>query len=256
MSCEKLKFVSAAVLDQLLENIPANLARYSEGDFADLAAENGWAIEAAAVGVDLGELAQLKKGATSPETEVENSLIVHRALPGMTPSLAREERIWVRLTHVECLDYSRSRWLAGKPENTLEKLVSEHFFAGTLTGVRDDNAVARLWWNAHIAALACPEDPEKALKLILKSADIRSNVVERPLTTSRPALARALIRIMEADPWIASTEASFRAFMKVMNRDGGGILFEVFEDAKVDEFMRRCSVRAQEQLANSLAQAA
>ena len=256
MAFAKLKFVSAAVLGQLLDNIPANLARYSEGSFEDLAAENGWAIEAASVEVDMEALGQLKKGATSPETEVENSKLVHAALRGMTPSLAREERIWVRLTHLECIDYSRSRWLAGKPDNSLEKLVSEHFFGGTLTGIRDDNALARLWWNAHIASTGSPEDPEKALKLLLKSADVRSNFVERPRMVSRPVLARALIRIMESDPWVTATEASFREFMKVMNRDGGGILFEVFEEHRVDEFMRRCSARAQSQLAKAMAAAA
>jgi hypothetical protein len=251
MSFEKLKFVSAAVLDQLLEDIPDNLARYSEGDFSDLAAQNGWAIEAASVEVDVDALAGLSKGATSSEGEVENSLLVHRALRGMTPSLAREERIWVRLTHIECLEYSRSRWLTGKPQDALAKLVAEHFFAGTLTGVRDDNAIGRLWWNAHIASLACPDDPERALKLILKSADIRSNFVERPRTVSRPVLARALIRLMDSDTWVTSTEASFRELMKVMNRDGGGVLFEVLPDGEVDSFMRSCSERAQEQLALS-----
>jgi hypothetical protein len=255
MAFEKLKFVSAAVLDQLLDDIPANLARYSEGNFDELAAENGWAIEAASVEVDMDALGELIKGATSPEVEVANSMLVHSALRGMTPSLAREERIWVRLTHVECLDYSRSRWLEGKPNNAIEKLVSEHFFGGTLTAIRDDNALARLWWNAHIASIGSPEDPEKALKLILKSADIRSNFVERPRTVSRPVLARALVRIMDSDPWVTSTEASFREFMKVMNRDGGGILFEVHDDTAVDDFMRKCSERAQ-QFANGLAEAA
>jgi hypothetical protein len=256
MASEKLKYVSAGVLDELLDGVADNLARYTEGKFDDLAAQNGWSIEAASVDLDVDELALLKKGATTPQAEIENSLHVHAALRGMTPSLAREERIWVRLTHVECLDYSRSRWLAGKPADAIEKLVSEHFFAGTLTSMRDDNAIARLWWNAHIAAIGCPEDPEKALALILKRADIRSNFVERTRTVSRPVLARGLIRVMESDPWVTSTEDSFREFMKVMNRDGGGILFEVLGDQRVDDFMRRCSERAQRQLANGLAQAA
>ena len=85
MSTEKLKYVSAAVLDELLDKIPENLARYSESSFDDLAVENGWAIDTSTVEVDLGELAQLKKGATTPEAEVTNSLRVYAALKGMTP---------------------------------------------------------------------------------------------------------------------------------------------------------------------------
>lgn len=256
MALEKLRFVSESTLDTLWDNVAQHVARYAEGNFKDLAAENGWAIETATVQIDTGLLSQLQKGATTPEIEVQNSMLVHSALHGMTASLAREERIWVRLTHLEGLEYSRSRWLAGKAAEGLEKLVKEHFFARNLTGIRDDNALARLWWNMHVAKLGCPEDPEKALRLILKSADIRSNFVERTRTVSRPVLAKALIRIMDAEPWVTGSEDNFRELMKVMNRDGGGILFEVSSDEKVDTFMMRCCERAQAQLDSRLADAA
>jgi hypothetical protein len=256
MALEKLKFVSESTLDMLWDNVAQHVARYAEGNFDDLAVENGWAIQTATVQVDTEQLSQLQKGATTPEIEVQNSKLLHAALPGMTASLAREERIWVRLTHMEGLEYSRSRWLAGKPVEALEKPVKEHFFARNLTGLRDDNALARLWWNMHVAKLGCPEDPEKALRLVLKSADIRSNFVERTRTVSRPVLAKALIRIMDAEPWVTASEDNFRELMKVMNRDGGGILFEIRSDTEVDTFIMRCCERAQAQLESRLADAA
>jgi len=243
-----LKFISAGILEQLWEDVPLNLSRYAKGDFEDLAIGNGWAIETATVDMDTGILASLKTGATSPQLEIENSLLVHEALAGMTPALACEERIWVRLTHLECLEYSRARWLAGKEEGELEKLVKEHFFAKSRTRTRDDNAVARLWWNAHVAHLARPDDPAGSLRLILKSADIRSSFVERARTVSRPKLARALVNVMDTNPWVTSAEANFRATMKVVNRDGGGILFECLSDTRIDEFMMACADRAAAEL--------
>ena len=98
----------------------------------------------------------------------------------------------------------------------------------------------------HVATIADPDDPEGALDLILKTADIRSNFVERPNTAARPPLARAVIRAMQRDPWITSTERAFREFMIVLNRDGGGILFETMEDADVDGIMDTCAERARD----------
>lgn len=240
MKMAKLKYLSEAVVDQLLQNVKANLLRYQEGDFQDLEKENGWAIETTSVHIDHSLLASLEKGQTNPETEVKNSLIVYTALPGMTPSLAREERIWTRLTHIECLGYARSRWLQGKSGDQLEKTIRDHFFARSLTKLRDDNAVARLWWNAHIAKLGRPDSPEEGLKLLLQKADVRLNFVERTETVSRQPLARALFDVMETDPWVTAKSENFRVLMKILNRNGGGILFEAMPATEVNQFMETC----------------
>jgi hypothetical protein len=240
MTATKLKYLSQGILDELRSNIDNNIERYTSGDFIDLSQQNGWAIDTKSVQVDCSLLDALKLGQTSMEAEVQNSLAVYRALQGMTPSLAREERIWARLTHIECLAYARSRWLQGRKPEELSQQIEVHFFAGTLTETRDDNAVGRLWWNGRIAAIASPNDAEAALKLILKTADIRSNFVERTRMVSRPVLAQALLRIMAAEPWITAVEAHFREFMKVVNRNGGGILFEVLGPSDTDSFLSTC----------------
>jgi hypothetical protein len=171
----------------------------------------------------------------------------------MSPAIAREGRIWTRLTHVEALAYARARWLSGKSGEALDKAVIDHFFGTGLTSVRDDNAIGRLWWNAKIARIAAGSgDHEQALRVILKSADIRSNFVERSRTTSRPKLAQALVRLMTAEPWITSDEASFRHFMKVLNRNGGGILFEVLSNADVDTFLTQTAAIAMKQAGEEL----
>ena len=98
----------------------------------------------------------------SAQADIEASRTLYRALPGMTPALAREERVWVRLSHVECLGYARDRWLTGQIGERLDQQVRLHLFASGLTGIRDDNALSRLWWNMHIATIADPDDPEGA----------------------------------------------------------------------------------------------
>ena len=236
----KLKFLSQDVMDNLQAQISTNRSRYESGDFLDLELGNGWAIEISSVSFDEAALRQLNHSSTKPEIEVRNSMIVFEALSGMTPALAREGRVWARLTHVEAIDYARARWLAGTTGETLDKSVRDHFFGTGVTSIRDDNAIGRLWWNAKVAKIAAGSgNHEQALALILKSADIRSNFVERSRTTSRPKLAQGLVRIMLSEPWLTSSEASFRQFMKVLNRNGGGILFEVMSEPELDKFLTK-----------------
>lgn len=246
---ERLKYVSELILSDLVDHVPERLDRYAKGDFLDLATEFGWAVETTGVTLDRERLAELQLGATTPESEVHNSLVVHDALKGISRSVAREERVWVRLCHIECLDYARSRWLAGLEPEELETQVKKHFFADTLTQVRDDNAVGRLWWNAEIASIASPDDVGHGLKLILQTADIRLNLVERTRLVSRPVLARGIVRALNDHPWLTAQEKNFRRFMRTLNRDGGGVLYEALPEKAVDDLMRTAIQQAQDTLA-------
>jgi hypothetical protein len=251
MTVIALKYLSQDRLDNLRDKISFNRDRYINGDFLDLATENGWEIESKTVKIDLDMLNELDGTDRTAEADIRNSMIVHKSLQGMTPALAREERVWVRLTHVECLRYSRARWIKKIEDESIDKTVQDHFFAEGLTGVRDDNAISRLWWNMHVATIIDPIEPEKALRQILKRADIRLNLVERPNIASRKHLARAIIRAIDSIPWITSTENSFRMFMKEMNRDAGGILFEAISDSEADSVLRKYASQAEFNSANS-----
>jgi len=230
-------------LSRLFDDVPKNIERYKSGDFGDLFEQGGWDIQVRSVEADLGLLSELDP---SKKAEVSNSLTVWQALCKMTPALACEERIWVRLSHVECLEFSRRRWLSEKDDQATARDVARHFFAPTLNHCRDDHAISRLWWNAKIAKDLCPEDQKGALKLILKTADIRSNFIERSWTNSRRGLACSILRIMKHEPWVTEKEANFRALMKEVNVRGGGMVFEVLSDSELDRFMEDCYSSAME----------
>ena len=89
--------------------------------------------------------------------------------------------------------------------------------------------------------------------LLLISADVRSNLVERIWLTGRRRLATGVFRSMESDPFVVSSERSFREFMKAINLLGGGIVFEAMTDAEIDAFLARCSAQAATELAASAA---
>lgn len=248
MTSTSLKYLSQSVVDELRTNISVNRDRYADKDFLDISRENGWEVESDKFRINLDMLADLNGTDGTAEADIRSSLIVYRAMPDMTPALAREERVWVRLTHVECLQYSRARWIKKAEGESLDKAVRGHFFAEGRTGIRDDNAISRLWWNMHVATIADPDDPEGALRLILKTADIRQAIVERPNTASRQPLARAIIRAMRVNPWITSCEAAFREFMKEMNRDAGGVLFEAIPDSDADSALNAYAEKARQRL--------
>lgn len=240
---EKLKYLSVRIADQLHNDIKLNLSRYRSGDFLDMADGNGWSIELNSLTIDTDKLKDLE-GTKGVDAEVKNSMLVWDALPGMTPSLACENRIWTRLTHIECLTYSRERWLNNSTDPSAIKSIQDHFFADSLTKCRDDNAVSRLWWNSYIAKRIFPDDQLSALNILLKKADIRSNLIERSWLVSRPNISSAIIKIMIKEAWLTDREENFRSFMKTINKYGGGILFESMNDSELYNFVSECMNRA------------
>ncbi len=129
---QPLKLFSAAFVEQVVGDIETNLDKYHSGDFSEIAREIGWVIETTSARWDPAIASQLDP-ANTPEAEFKNSLLVYKGLEGMTPALARDERIWTRLCHVECLDYARNRWVRGSKDAV--KQVRRHFFCTWLSWV-------------------------------------------------------------------------------------------------------------------------
>jgi hypothetical protein len=238
MASEKLRYVSTRVEERLRSSVRENLTRYLETGFGDLASSEGWAIPLT-VKVDLEPL-KLLRADVNPESEVLNSLLMWKALSHLTPSLANEGRIWTRITHVEGYAYAKARWVGDRTGEAAIQAIEAHFFGDTRTRRRDDNAIGRLWWNAYVARQAMQNSHHDALKALLQSADIRSNIVERPWTGSRPAVAGAVLRAIIRNPAVTASEKSFREFMKAVNRNGGGVVFEIMSERAVDAFMDAC----------------
>ena len=239
---EPLKYLSDRELSDLRNSISENIDRYIGDGFEEYASREGWDISLK-INFDKNHLVTLDttRQRAIAEIDLANSKIVGEALENLTPSLANEERIWVRLSHLEAFEYSKIRWLQGKDGERLVSAIENHFFARTHTNIRDDHALSRLWWNYYIARTCMPDDINKALELILKTADIRSNFVERIWMSSRRKIAVAVLRAMETQKWITDAEQNFREFMKAINRQGGGIVFEELSELEADAFVQQCA---------------
>lgn len=247
MSRQQILYVGQSVADNLWNKVEANLDRYLVGNFEDHVAEGNWSIPLQR-DFDPEPLKHLVAD-NGLEVELANSKLVWQALSNLTPSLACENRLWVRLSHIECLEFCRNRWLTKASTEANVQSVKAHFFAATRTAARDEHAISRLWWNFWIARQVRPENPESVLRLMLRFADVRLTLVERPWVFARPPLAEAIIRIMEAEMWLLARERNFREFAKALNLLGGGVAFEQMTAAGIDVFLHRCMIRAQARLA-------
>lgn len=233
MAAEKLKFVQDRIVDELHSNVEKNIALYQSEDFVEASKEHGWSIETKSVMYDPSFGSKLVFS-NAPEDEIFNSLLVFNSLKGMTPALAREERIWVRLCHLDCLEYSKYRWIKSKDPI---RDVRKHFFASRLDQARDDNAVGRLWWNAYLAKLIDPKNPKRVLDQMLKRANIRLQFVDRANASFRLPLARSIIRLLEKEEWLDSHDRAFENFMLVLDRNAGGLVFESLDEEDIDQFL-------------------
>ncbi len=230
-----LMYLTYGAITSLHEDLERNLARYRGGDFKEFASSGEWTC-VTKVSVDDGKLAQLGSLADSSQ-DAEAAIAVWHALPGMTPSLAREGRVWTRLCHVECLEYSRARWI--KPDSDADPIAA-HLFSRTWTTIRDDNAIGRLWWGAHLAREAMPERFENAVKAMFQKQDIRSNLMERSWMSSQRVLRRAVLKAIIEEPMATATETNFRQFMLSLNVRGGGVLFDLLDDGEADAVVKEC----------------
>ena len=240
MSKNKIFYISDKVNNQLQSDIVENLSSYEGDGFAERAEDLSWQIPLNdGRQYDLSALEDLSAGEGSL-SEIENSLKVWRAMSNLSPMLASEPRIWARLSHVECFEYTRDRWVkSNEKQEKKQKSIAKHFFASGRTGYRDDHAIGRLWWNAYIANLMRPTDQKRALELILKTADIRSNLVERPLSFRRINLGKAILRLMERNPDTTKKEKSFRELMKSVNKFSGGVVWETLVETDCDALLDR-----------------
>lgn len=234
---EPLKLLSAAIVDRLSNDLEINFNRYQSDGFADLATQNGWSIETTIARWDPAIAGKLDPTNT-PEAEINNSLLIYTGMTGMTAALAREERLWARLCHVECLDYARKRWLLRESE--LINKVRLHFFAAGLPACRDDNAIGRLWWNGHIAALACPDDVEFGLRCLLARANVRMQIIDRADTANRQPLIRGIFSMPDAIDWFSTDDKAVAHFMLEVNNRSGGIVFEALTEEEIRAHLTQC----------------
>lgn len=223
---------------KLSKDIQANLHRYRSGDFEFLAQDATCFIESQC-SIDEERLLDVQC-TTHDSNEVACCLAAADALNGVTPYIARDERLWVRLSHIELLDYARTRWPIPDDDAHAVAHIQKHFFAKSARGIERDNAVSRLWWMAAVASRVEGLKTADALEALLHQSDVRASIIERPTTSQNNALLSALImelhKSLKSDQTLFERDR-FRMMMKRLNLEGGVRLLDVLAVGDLQELV-------------------
>lgn len=241
-----LHVVKRGLVAELRDKIEQNIERYVSGSFEDIL-QTEYVIPVKETEVDLDLLAKLNPK-SGGEIDVENALLVYSALKGINRYLARDERLWVWLTHGPCLEYARKRWLSeGADKAKLKSQIRDHFFATGARGFERNNAIACLWWWAEIVSHYQNADHKTALQVFLHQTDVRASIIERPTSSQSafPSIMNVLIEKYNSDERTTFFKrekghtAAYRRWLAEINRHGGTKFYEALPESQVTALFRK-----------------
>ena len=240
----KILLMREALVYDLIREIEQNLEKYRAGDFQYLMSDSSNFIETDYEAND-EELSKIKV-IDKDFNEVQCCLGTFNGLPNISAYLARDQRLWVYLTHIVLLDYTRQRWPIPQDKEKAIAHIKKHFFASGARGIERDNAISRLWWMASICSKVEGLSLEKSLTAFLYQSDVRANIVERPTTSQNVVLLSAVIKKLDhsfnGDKELYGRE-KFRTVMKELNLQGGIKLLEVLEPKEVERIVTKCATK-------------
>lgn len=236
-----VRFLKTLTIKELYDRVPDNLEEYRTGNFEFLMTDSSVYFEGdKEMGCD--KLAKISCD-DSDHKEVRNCELMYSALDGLTPYLARDERLWVYLTHTILLAYTRKRWPIPGDEDKAVSQIRLHFFANGTRGIERNNAASRLWWMAHLCSRVDSLTLQESLETFLFQSDVRANIVERPTTSQSvhvfSAIIKKLYQSLMDDKKLFQRDV-FRTFMKELNLQGGVRLLDVLGDDEVDKILASC----------------
>lgn len=238
----QLRYYTTRALETLRERVPEHLDWYYQPDGQPpLAAPSSEVRESRLAAPSLA--GQLAMAAKPSESDVDNALVVYRALSGLTLHQASIERMWVYLCHHDCPKYVTARWLHPRPEKDQEaaRKVRNHFFATESRALIRDNGISRLWWLGKIAHDVDPQDPRLFLNILLHRQDVRSALIERPSVSTNRRVLRGIYAVMKehwTDGGALFKRETFRAWMVSLNRRGGVVLLDALPEAALGRLLR------------------
>ena len=190
-------------------------------------------------------------GSSPSASDATNAIIVYQNMRELTPQQAADERVWVHLSHSDCMDYVAKRWLHSQPRDTedaIQKVANHHFAPGSRALIRD-HGVSRLWWLGSIAHDVHPHDPRLFLDIVLHRQDVRSALIERPSVSMNRRVLRGIFAVMR-DYWEDGRELFkrevFRTWMVNLNRRGGVVLLDALPEDQLLRLLREEAEQALE----------
>lgn len=235
----KARYLKSVVLEELRQSISKNLDNYRRGSFPHLIRDSFKYFEGR-FEVDDAALASLRIADDGGAREEENCATCYRALTGLTPYEARDERFWAYLTHTHLLDYTRSRWPIPEEDDAAIGHIATHFFAKDKREIERGNAASRLWWMAHLCHRIQGLSLEDSLTVLLYRSDVRANIIERPTASQSTEVFSAIMKKLHASYMSEKKlfdRTKFRFLMVRINSIGGVKLLDCMSERQLSDLI-------------------
>ena len=108
------------------------------------------------------ELVVAEGRASRARDDAQNAIKIYQWLPRLSRTQAWDRRLWATLCHHPFFGYVRSRWTEFTSDARKDATyVARHWFLGAKgKAALRTNAIARLWWAAHLTWKPWEKDPE------------------------------------------------------------------------------------------------
>lgn len=173
--------------------------------------------------------------------DTENALLIHRALPHLTPLQARDARLWTRLCHIDFWHYMRARWDVGKHIEDSIKSVrfidARYFVSQSQSRSLIRNGIARLWWTAHLSYDERLDNPYALTDVLLSNLDITQQILERSMGRAENVLKGFLSFLTQNKATFLTggnkNRERIRSLAKFLNRSGGVLILDCLEKNEI-----------------------
>ncbi|MCR5868492.1 DUF6339 family protein [Aquincola sp. J276] len=163
-------------------------------------------------------------------------MAVYQLLKALAPYDARDERLWVYLSHTTLLQYGRARWPIPKDDEKAVSHIHTHFFAKANRQIERDNLASRLWWMAHLCTRVQGVSQKQALEAFLLRSDVRANIIERPTIAQSTHVFSVILKGLIQSSMgkkILFERSTFRKLMMELNSIGGFKLLDALPESEV-----------------------
>ena len=172
---KKIRVLNSGAMLALKKNIPQNVERYKSGSrewLDEILSDKKNTI--LSVIEDTGVTLKFDKP-HSIEYDAYNAQLLFEGYPGITPTIAADERIWATLCHSQHYEYMLKRWPI-EPDmahhQTEKGIIEQRYFFGY--GPRksqERNGLSRLWLSAALTHDPERQDPYELTKVFLQDTN-------------------------------------------------------------------------------------
>lgn len=152
--------------------------------------------------------------------DITNSITLYEALRGISEIQASDERLWAYFIFNLSWEYMRKRWPVEKSDNPVGRIKDRYFLRTSKLESLTRNAIARLWWYAHLTYDENRSDKYELTRVLMKRADLTVGITERALGCSRN-IRTGLLEFLQENSSILENEKLSRKLIKDLRLIGG-----------------------------------